>query len=165
MKRIMPEGRSYGTIGPHQFNVWANLTGIESVGGVDDKKVGICNGFEWPLSMVRCHEGHLARLLNAAKYLINTGMQLVRMGALGAPHFCESGKESIEVGVVRLKILLGEKTYLHMMGPVMSPIFSEAESLYNRINEDGKYDNLDPIDWYTTKWGELPDEAASIVAA
>lgn len=165
MKRIMPEERSYGTIGPHQFNVWANSTGIECVGGIDEQKVGICNGFEWPQSMVRCHEGHLASLLNASEYEISSGIEAVRMGALGAVGLGELGRASIEVGVVWLKILLGEKKYLHMMGPAMKSIFSDAESLYDQINENGKYDKLDPIEWYTAKWGELPDAATSIVAA
>lgn len=136
----MPSARRYGKIGPNVFQLYVqnaeNLdpSEIHSERVLGDRKDGITNGLQFPGSMSRCHEGHLACLLSAAK----------RRFELGNP----------ELAVFFLKVLLGEESYKEQFVFDIDYLFPEARRVLTEILEANPgLSGLEPVEYYRKKWG------------
>lgn len=145
MPRVMPTRRSYGTIGPNVFSLYLDKTGtdIEALICGKVKDHGVFNGKEWPLSMTECHEGHLAALLNAAKFRLSIN--------------------DSAVAVVWIKIILDERKYLSLMNfqDTLGAVFDEAEQLADKIKlnlGESAFSSIDPLEWFNRSFGNLPTD-------
>jgi hypothetical protein len=144
MPRIMPTSRSYGAIGPNQFALYLEKTGTDIEGLICGKMQdhGVFNGKEWPFSMTKCHEGHIAALLHAVKFRLSLN--------------------DLETAVVWIKIIQGERQYLPAMNfaETMSEVFAETEGIAAQFVSKwgtGLFDSVDPGEWFDAKFGSISD--------
>lgn len=147
MPRMMPTSRSYGAIGPNQFAFYLEQTGTDIEGLICGKMQdnGVLNGKEWPYSMTKCHEGHIAALLQAVKFRLSLN--------------------DLETAVVWIKIILGEGKYLPAMNfaETMAEVFAETEQIAAQFVAKwgaGLFDSVDPVNWFDSKFGSISEPAA-----